>query len=458
MSLLLASAVVFRPLWESDSLQLHHPLKQFLVTGSLGLSWHLCFVASAVYRSYRMLGYRSQLAALARGTTLASICTAVWLCVIQWNSTTTAKWLLIETLAFWGCAFTSLSLSRVGARLWTHFLRRRGRNLRNILIVGSNHRAIALADRMVQNPSLGYRIAGFVDDSWYDHSAPEHYKQLHLGGSEDFLDILRAHPIDEVIVALPIASFYQLTQQIISWCLQQGICVRSEGTLFDVNRLAQRKHNDSQQLITLYEVTYSEWDVTCKRLVDLFVSASILILTSPLMIAIAIIIRMTSDGPALFSQERLGGNKRSFKILKFRTMVTNAEAMMTQVEHLNESAGPTFKFRNDPRITPIGAFLRKTSLDELPQFLNVFRGEMSLVGPRPLPLRDYRGFSADWHRRRFSVKPGITCLWQISGRSSITFDRWMELDMEYIDRWSVWLDFEILFKTIPAVLRGSGAM
>ncbi len=128
------------------------------------------------------------------------------------------------------------------------------------------------------------------------------------------------------------------------------------------------------------------------------------------------------------------------------------------MEHLNQTSGPTFKLQKDPRITALGAFLRKTSLDELPQFVNVLLGHMSLVGPRPLPMRDYRGFSEDWHRRRFSVKPGITCLWQISGRSTIGFDRWMELDLSYIDTWTLWLDLKILFQTVAAVVRGSGAM
>ena len=139
-------------------------------------------------------------------------------------------------------------------------------------------------------------------------------------------------------------------------------------------------------------------------------------------------------------------------------MVVDAEARMREVEHLNEVSGPVFKITKDPRITPLGRFLRKTSIDELPQLINVLKGDMSLVGPRPLPVRDYEGFNEDWQRRRFSVRPGITCLWQVSGRSSISFDRWMELDLQYIDKWSLWLDLQILLQTIPAVLKGSGAV
>jgi lipopolysaccharide/colanic/teichoic acid biosynthesis glycosyltransferase len=138
-------------------------------------------------------------------------------------------------------------------------------------------------------------------------------------------------------------------------------------------------------------------------------------------------------------------------------MVPDAEQKLPELEYLNEASGAAFKIKDDPRITPIGKFLRKTSIDELPQLMNVLKGDMSLVGPRPLPVRDYDGFDQDWHRRRFSVRPGITCLWQVDGRSDIPFEKWMELDMEYIDNWSLWLDLKILVKTIPAVIRGSGA-
>src|SRR5262249_11463666 len=182
-----------------------------------------------------------------------------------------------------------------------------------------------------------------------------------------------------------------------------------------------------------------------------------LIALAPALAAIALLVKLTSEGPILFQQERLGLNKRRFVMYKFRSMVPDAEKLMAGLQALNEARGPVFKIKNDPRITPIGRFLRRTSLDELPQLFNVLRGDMSLVGPRPLPVRDYEGFNEDWQRRRFSVRPGITCLWQVNGRSKITFEHWMKLDLQYVDEWSIWLDMKILVQTIPAVTKGSGA-
>jgi lipopolysaccharide/colanic/teichoic acid biosynthesis glycosyltransferase len=171
----------------------------------------------------------------------------------------------------------------------------------------------------------------------------------------------------------------------------------------------------------------------------------------------AALIKLTSPRPIFFRQIRVGLNKRRFRIYKFRTMVANAEQLQDQLLSMNEMTGPVFKIKKDPRVTPLGRMLRNTSIDELPQLFNVLKGDMSLVGPRALPLRDYQLFDKDWQCRRFSVKPGITCLWQINGRNSIPFEKWMELDMQYIDTWSLWLDLKILARTVPAVLRGTGA-
>jgi lipopolysaccharide/colanic/teichoic acid biosynthesis glycosyltransferase len=183
----------------------------------------------------------------------------------------------------------------------------------------------------------------------------------------------------------------------------------------------------------------------------------LLVIAAPLFFVVAVLVKCTSPGPIFFRQTRIGLNKRQFTIYKFRTMIANAEQIQDQLLALNEMTGPVFKIKKDPRITPLGKVLRKTSLDELPQLLNVLKGDMSLVGPRAIPLRDYQLFDQDWQRRRFSVRPGITCLWQIHGRNSVPFERWMELDMQYIDKWSLWLDLKILARTVPAVLRGTGA-
>jgi exopolysaccharide biosynthesis polyprenyl glycosylphosphotransferase len=195
-----------------------------------------------------------------------------------------------------------------------------------------------------------------------------------------------------------------------------------------------------------------------KRAIDLVGATLALVLLSPLFVISAIAIKLTSNGPIIFTQERHGRNRRPFKMYKFRTMVQNAEALQASLEHQNEVAGPVFKIRNDPRVTRVGSILRRTSLDELPQLLNVVRGDMSLVGPRPLPMRDVARFEEGWLLRRFCVLPGITGLWQINGRSSSRFEDWVQHDFEYINAWSLKLDLKILLKTVPVVWRGGGAV
>ena len=194
-----------------------------------------------------------------------------------------------------------------------------------------------------------------------------------------------------------------------------------------------------------------------KRAIDIVGACAGLVCLVPVMLVIAAAIKVTSRGPVMFRQERYGLNKRRFRMYKFRSMVPDAEKQQAELESLNEAQGPVFKIREDPRITPIGKMLRKTSLDELPQFFNVLRGEMSLVGPRPLPRRDVSKFDHGSLMRRFSVKPGLTCLWQVNGRSDTDFCHWIALDLKYIDTWSLGLDLRILAKTVPSVLRGSGA-
>jgi exopolysaccharide biosynthesis polyprenyl glycosylphosphotransferase len=272
---------------------------------------------------------------------------------------------------------------------------------------------------------------------------------------------VRRNVVDEVVLALPIRSFHGFASHIAAACEQQGIIVRFLPNIFDLKDVQQRADEFDGDPLISHESTITDfWGLAAKRTLDILISLTAIIVVSPIMLLAAVLVKLTSPGPIFFVQKRLGLNKRMFHIYKFRTMVMDAEARLKDVEHQNEANGPVFKIRQDPRITLIGRLLRKTSIDELPQLFNVLKGEMSLVGPRPLQVRDYELFETycqDWQRKRFSVRPGITCLWQIMGRSSTTFEKWMELDLQYIRTWSVWLDLEILAKTVPAVLKGSGA-
>jgi exopolysaccharide biosynthesis polyprenyl glycosylphosphotransferase len=202
----------------------------------------------------------------------------------------------------------------------------------------------------------------------------------------------------------------------------------------------------------------TSWQVLAKMALDIFGALFLLIVTSPLMLASALLIKLTSPGPVFFRQQRSGINGSPFNIFKFRTMATNAEQFQHELASMNEMTGPVFKVTNDPRITRVGKILRKYSLDELPQLFNILRGEMSLVGPRPLPVNEVKRFNDLAHRRRLSVKPGLTCLWQVQGRNKISdFKEWVRLDLEYIDNWSIWLDLAILIRTVPAVFSATGA-
>ncbi len=195
-----------------------------------------------------------------------------------------------------------------------------------------------------------------------------------------------------------------------------------------------------------------------KRGLDVLIATILLLVALPVLLLIAAAIKLSSPGSILFVQERIGLNKQRFRIYKFRTMIADAESYLSDLKAKNETGGAAFKMKNDPRVTGFGRFLRRSSLDELPQLINVLTGDMSLVGPRPLTMKDLESFPESSYGRRFSVKPGITCLYQISGRALLSFDQWMLLDLRYIDHWSLWLDVTILARTIPAVLKGAGAV
>ncbi len=360
---------------------------------------------------------------------------------------------------FWAAAAVLTVAYRSAVRLLLAEARKSGRNLRNLLILGTNARAAAFARKVSARPELGYRVLGFVDEEWSGLAEFQRSGQKLVAQPDRLVEFLRGNVVDEVVIALPMGSAYWQAQRVIAICEEQGILVRFLYDLFPLKHArATVETFEDEPVVTIWSGAMEGWPLLLKRALDVALSSLLLVLLSPLLAAIALAVKLTSPGPVLFTQQRVGLHKRRFAVHKFRTMVVGAEARLAEVAHLNEASGPVFKVRHDPRLTPLGRFLRKTSFDELPQLWDVLAGHMSLVGPRPLPVRDYEGFAQDWHRRRFSVRPGITCLWQVDGRSVVPFERWMELDMQYIDHWSLWLDLKILLRTIPAVLKGSGAV
>ncbi len=347
------------------------------------------------------------------------------------------------------CAMTT----RVAIGAFHSYVRPKMRRSRNAIVVGSGSRAQAIREELRNNTELDYKFLGHVDSVPRDLSdTPEL-----LGRISDLEEILMRQVVDDVIIALPVRSQYNTIERVISVCERVGIQVQFWEGLFDVSQTSRWHRDENDHRKVVLKMVQEDYRHRLKRAIDIIGSVIGLILCLPVFLVVAILIKCTSEGPVFFKQERYGLSKRTFFIYKFRTMVVNAEAAQAALEHMNENDGPVFKIFKDPRITKVGAFLRKTSIDELPQLLNVLKGEMSFVGPRPLNLRDVGRFEEAWLMRRFSVKPGLTCLWQISGRSNISFDRWIALDLQYIDNWSLRMDLKILAMTVPVVLRGTGA-
>jgi exopolysaccharide biosynthesis polyprenyl glycosylphosphotransferase len=324
-----------------------------------------------------------------------------------------------------------------------------------VLIVGTGPLAKDLYHRIgfEKDGDRDWHLVGFADSAPPGHEGAPNLV-CSLDGLEQFLMTQEVH---EVLIALPAKSCYSDIQRTIQLCERVGVPVKYPATRFVHARLEPRVVGSASGPLFSVPAWLDGPVLRVKRAIDLLGATVALLLLSPLLAAVALAVALTSPGPVLFSQIRYGRNRRRFRMYKFRTMVADAEALQPGLEEMNEARGPIFKIREDPRLTPIGAFLRHTSLDELPQLWNVLRGEMSLVGPRPMTPRDVHRFSQAWSMRRFSVVPGMSGLWQVSGRSDLTFDEWIQCDLAYIDHWSLTLDLWILARTIPAVLSQKGA-
>jgi exopolysaccharide biosynthesis polyprenyl glycosylphosphotransferase len=319
----------------------------------------------------------------------------------------------------------------------------RHRNRRLAVLVGSTAENQNILDLIRDHPEWALEVRS----------------QLNLGvqSAEDLEKLLRSEPVDVVVFTSGKSSLSEVETAILA-CEIEGVeawlvadFIRTSISRPAIDELM------GKPMIVFRSAPEVSWALLLKGIFDRVGAAALLVLLSPLMLAVAAVIKLSSRGPVLFRQERCGLRGRVFTMNKFRSMVSDAEQRRAELMTFNEMDGPVFKIAKDPRVTGIGRFLRRTSLDELPQLVNVLKGEMSLVGPRPLPVNEVRQFKDAWQRRRLSMKPGLTCLWQIAGRNTIGFEEWMRLDLQYIDSWSLWLDLKILLKTIPVVLMGKGA-
>ncbi len=434
-------------------MQARYHLSDTLAILALGLGWILIFSCCIRYKADRFVAMRTQLKDLLKATTLASFWLVAVSALFSIRSINPAN-----VIIFWAVVTAVGVLSRLLMRSALIRARKSGYNRRYLLVIGANRRAAELARRIEDRPELGYKIVGFVaenDEARGSARAPVTGQVL--GTLPDLQTILKSERVDEMMVCLPVEASFSDISLIVRHARDLGVVVRLMPQLDDshVLRTLRVEEFEGDQVITLFREQML-FQLTMKRLADIVISLTALTLLSPVMLAAALAIKLSSPGPILFAQDRVGMNQRRFKLFKFRSMVADAETRKRELEHLNEVDGPVFKIGNDPRITPVGRFLRKTSIDELPQLFNVLSGEMSLVGPRP-PLPDEVERYEWLFRKRLSVKPGITCVWQVSGRNNITFERWMQMDHDYIENWSLWLDLKILLKTVPAVVLGRGA-
>jgi exopolysaccharide biosynthesis polyprenyl glycosylphosphotransferase len=362
-------------------------------------------------------------------------------------------------LIFWLAGITFVLSARILIGRAVRLLRTSSDSVPNILVVGTGPRAIRFARGIEEDEESVGRIVGFVDADW---PGMRRFRDFDLPLVSDYKELpgfLRSNIVDELVIALPLEALGEHRAGLIEMCRVHGVNVRFLSSVFveysDRGGAAESPHDEV--VLTLYNAAVDGWPHLIKRVADIGFAAILLVLLAPVLLVTSLLIALVSPGPILFTQQRVGLNKRLFRMYKFRTMRVGAESQQHELEHLNEVEGAAFKVAQDPRVTPIGRILRSWSIDELPQLLNVLKGEMSLIGPRPLPLRDFERFDGDEYRRRFSVRPGMTGLWQVSGRSATSFDRWMKLDLQYVDEWTLRMDFQILARTIPAVLRREGA-
>jgi exopolysaccharide biosynthesis polyprenyl glycosylphosphotransferase len=352
----------------------------------------------------------------------------------------------------WALIVVFLWIARLAKHLMRAYLRRRGVGIQKVLVVGGDNLGKRVMHVIATEPNLGYKLVGFLQEN--GDSGMGRFKCL--GKLDDITEVVRDHQIDEVIIALPSAS-RRLIPEITEQCQKGGVSFKIVPDLYEMSLSGVDIDNlRGIPIVGVKEAAIHGLDLWLKRGIDIALSLLLLVLLSPLWALLALLIKLDSPGPILFKQLRVGKERKPFQFYKFRSMRMTAEEDIAELSDLNEVSWPLFKIKSDPRLTRVGSFLRRTSLDELPQLINVLKGEMSLVGPRP-PLPSEVEKYEPWHMKRLEVAPGLTGLWQVSGRSDLPFNEMVMLDIYYIENWSLGLDFRTLLRTIPAVITGQGA-
>jgi exopolysaccharide biosynthesis polyprenyl glycosylphosphotransferase len=423
------------------------PLNSYLPAVVLAIVlWTACAWMYQVYEAPLGHGRHGELARAARALAMVAIAIAA----MAFFAKAAAVSRLVAALYF-GIAFALVLGSRVVSRQLMR-MSNAGVHARRYAVVGTGGMAREIVESVAAHPEWGLRFAGFVRlDGTRDRC-----RGPMLGVLSRLGRILEDEVLDVVFFAVPRERLADVERGM-QLCEEQGVEVRIS---LDILRFGTGNMTiadvDGVPMLAFTRTPSDALALAAKRAFDVLASAAVLLPLAPVLAAVAIAIRLDSEGPIFFRQRRVGLNGRIFHMLKFRSMYRDAEERLAALQAQNEMSGPVFKMKNDPRVTRVGRFLRKTSLDEFPQFWNVLKGEMSIVGPRPPIPAEVREYKR-WQRRRLSMRPGITCVWQISGRNNIDFDHWMEMDLDYIDRWSLWSDLAICLKTVPAVLSARGA-
>jgi exopolysaccharide biosynthesis polyprenyl glycosylphosphotransferase len=412
--------------------------------------WVILFDLQGAYSYQRFTSFATELKLVLRTVIIGCLLIVGALFLLRLGYVPRTLLLLFGLLSFLLLSLEKLLVFQIASKI-----RECGYNRKAVLVVGTGRQTQEFMKAIERNFSWGLDIIGFLD-AGREGIGQIIFGRPILGSFSDIVSVMHAHRLDEVIITVSTSRLPEI-KKVLEACEREGVQIRIISDF--LGKIAKGVWADTIYNLPIISINYVSDNrnaLMIKRVIDIIGSLILLILLAPVFLIVAFALKIFSPGPLFYELEVMGFNRKPFKIRKFRTMVVDADKMKQNLFDLNEMEGPVFKMHNDPRVTPFGRFLRKYSLDELPQLWNVLNGDLSLVGPRAPGPHELVNFES-WHRRKLSIKPGLTCLWQVNGRNNVRkFDDWVKMDLEYIDNWSLWLDLKILLKTIPVVIRGTG--